>query len=205
MAPLQKRPQRKSGDLFKELSLAPRRPVEYWAARQICEAIGPRTCRGDGERAEASKQLKLNQRGMSFCGQSAEVWGWLVAAHSRPPVHSGLARAARQSGLLYYPVRGLERAQNFKLLDGALLASDPRSRHSSPSHLGRKVLISDDFSVIRLPRCRVAAFTKKRPREHRAIFSKSYRSRHGALSSIGLRGKFARKSGPGRVAERGRE
>ena len=105
----------------------------------------------------------MNQRGMSSSGQSAEVWGWLVAAHSRPPVHSGLARAARQSGLLYYPVRGLERAQNFKLLDRALLASDPRSRCSSPSHLGRKVVISDHFSVIRLPRCRVGTFTKNAP------------------------------------------
>ena len=41
---------------------------------------------------------------------------------------------------------------------------------------------------------------KKRPRENRVIFSKSYRSRHGALPSIRSRDKFARKSGPGRVA-----
>ena len=35
--------------------------------------------------------------------------------------------------------------------------SNPPSRRSSLSHLGRKVLILDNFSVIRLPRIGVAA------------------------------------------------
>ena len=41
--------------------------------------------------------------------------------------------------------------------------SNPPSRHSSLSHLERKVLILDNFFVIRLPRIGVATFTKKAP------------------------------------------
>ena len=50
-----------------------------------------------------------------------------------------------------------DRVQNFKLLDGASDSSNPPSRRSSPSHLGRKVLILAHFSVIRLPKIGVAA------------------------------------------------
>ena len=138
LAPLQKIPQRTSGDISKEPSLAPRRPVEYSIPEPFWRGIGPRTCHGEGGRAKALKTDLIKGACLFPASLPRSGVGWLQLIPV-PPCILGWRAPRGNLGILinsFNPVRGLTEYRTLNYWTPTAGSSDPPSRRSSVSPWG---------------------------------------------------------------------